>query len=78
MTPQLLREIGEALHGQYWVAPLAEQLVSPITGRPVHRKTVERWRDEEYALPETLPDELAAAIDAKIAALKELKRKLRA
>lgn len=36
MTPERLREIGEALYGRQWVTPLAAEL-------GVNRVTIQKW-----------------------------------
>lgn len=44
MTPELFREIGEALHGPDWRTPLAYDL-------NVARLNVRRWASGEKAIP---------------------------
>lgn len=41
MTPDLLRAVGEALYGEYWIKPLAGAL-------QVNERTVQRWAAGEY------------------------------
>lgn len=70
LSPQLLREIGEALAGRWSVRPLAALLeVAP--------RTIERWLTEQSSIPPGIGPELGAAIDGKIAELRALRRKLR-
>lgn len=70
MTPQLLREIGEALDGEWWIRRQAAR-------RGVAARTVERWASGASQMPEGIPGELVADLDAKIAELRALRRKLR-
>lgn len=69
MTPSLLREIGEGLHGLFWVGPLADDL-------GVARRTVERWRDGAYAIPEGVAAELDERIHEHQMRLVELRDRL--
>lgn len=54
MTPELLRQIGEALYGPNWQAPLARDL-------GVRDQTVRRWRAGS-AMPEGLQADLRALL----------------
>lgn len=69
MTPQLLREIGEALDGATWQTAQARR-------RQVAVRTVQRWASGERSVPD-LRDELLADIDGRIEELRALRRKLR-
>ena len=69
MTPELLRQIGEALDSERWQTAMARR-------RGVAVRTIQRWDAEQRAVPD-LRVELAADIDARIAELRDLKRKLR-
>lgn len=78
MTPALLREIGEALWGRWWIGSMARSLSSPLDPlKPVATRTVERWESGERSIPDGVAAELVASIDAKIAELRALRKKLR-
>jgi hypothetical protein len=70
LDPALLREIGVALDGTRWYLPMARR-------RQVAQKTVSRWDRGEFRIPPAVAAELAADIEAKIAELRALRRKLR-
>lgn len=67
-SPSLLREIGEALDGSSWRSAQARR-------RQVAERTVYRW-ERGQPMPD-LRAEWLADIDAKIAELRALRRKLR-
>lgn len=69
MTPDLLREIGEALDGSTWQTAQARR-------RNVQIRTVQRWLSGERAVPD-LRAELLADLDARIAELRALRKRLR-
>jgi hypothetical protein len=70
MTPQLLREAGEALYGPRWQSELAREL--NVTDR-----TMRRWAAGEFSIPEAVSAELRDILKAKGAALARVRRKLR-
>lgn len=51
MTPDLLRECGEALYGQQWQSALARDL-------QVADRTVRRWAAGEFGMPPGLAEEV--------------------
>lgn len=55
MTPDLLRDAGEALYGPRWQSALARDL--GVTDR-----TVRRWAAGHYGLPKGLAGEIAAIL----------------
>ena len=68
-SPSLLREIGEALDGPDWRTAHARR-------RGVDERTVRRWDKGQSPVPD-LRAEWISDIDAKIAELRALRRKLR-
>jgi hypothetical protein len=70
MTPQLLREAGEALYGPRWQSELSREL--GVTDR-----TMRRWAAGEFSIPEAVSAELRDILKAKGAALARVRRKLR-
>lgn len=58
MTPALLREAGEALHGERWRMPLARDL-------GVSDRTIRYWEAERFDMPPGLPGELRDLLRAK-------------
>lgn len=70
MTPSLLREIGQALDGPWFVRRLAER-------RGVAARTIERWLAGTSPIPDGMPSEIASDLEAKIAELRALRRRLR-
>ena len=68
MTPDLLRTIGEALYGAYWIKPLADAL-------RVNARTVQRWALGQYApSPSAVPGLLADMRKLLVARGRELER----
>ncbi|HYF54175.1 MAG TPA: hypothetical protein VEA41_07945 [Salinarimonas sp.] len=69
MTPDLLRRVGAAFYGQWFVKPLAE-------GLGVTERTLHRWLAGSHPIPPTLHMELRGlASDRKLeieAVLREL------
>lgn len=51
MTPDLLRECGEALYGPLWQSALARDLA-------VSDRTMRRWAAGEFNIPPTIANEL--------------------
>lgn len=71
LSPTLLREIGEALHGTLWIGPLADDL-------GFSRRTVERWRDGLFRIPDGVAADLAALLEAHGTRTAALRRRIRA
>jgi ribosome-binding protein aMBF1 (putative translation factor) len=69
MTPQLLREAGEALYGARWQSELAREL-------NVSDRTMRRWAAGEFSIPEAVSAELRGILKAKGMALAAVRRKL--
>lgn len=55
MTPDLLRECGEALYGPQWQSALARDL-------QVADRTVRRWAAGDFGMPEGLAGEVLEAL----------------
>lgn len=70
MTPTDLRRIGEALYGERWQTPLAEDL-------QVADRTVRRWLDGSRAIPDTLRADLHRIVAARVASLQRIAAELR-
>lgn len=68
MTPEFLREIGEALDGSAWQTAQAKR-------RNVAVRTVQRWAAGSSQIPPIATD-LVADIDARISELRRLRAKL--
>ena len=58
MTPELLREAGEALYGSRWQTDLANDL-------GVALRTVQRWADGTRAIPDGLTDNIVELLEAR-------------
>lgn len=71
MAPELLRAAGQALHGEFWRVPLAADL-------GVSHRTVRRWAEGEFRMPEGLSGRLAALLSARGVVLRELAERLAA
>jgi len=69
MTPDLLREAGEALYGPLWQSAIARDL-------NVNDRTVRRWAANDTALPDGLVDELKQLLRQRGLALTAVLRKL--
>ena len=78
-TPDILAEIGRAIHGDRWIAPLADDL-------EINRETLRRWLNGHTPLPpdhgmwQDLADVVeryAKAYAARVVALREIEDKLR-
>lgn len=69
MTPDLLREAGEALYGARWQSDLARAL--GVTDR-----TMRRWLAGAFAVPERIGSEIRALLKARGLALGAVRRKL--
>ena len=59
MTPDLLRETGEALFGPRWQCELARAL-------GVSDRTMRRWANGEWPIPGAIVDELKPHFDNRI------------
>lgn len=70
MTPALLREAGQALHGERWQEPLSRDL--DVSGR-----TMRYWSAGKVEMPERLPSELATLLSAKRSGITAVLAKLR-
>lgn len=69
MTPTLLREVGEAMDGDRWMAAMARR-------RQVNERTVRRWASGTSPIPDGLWLELRADISERRGELGELIKKL--
>jgi rRNA-processing protein FCF1 len=69
MTPELLREVGEALYGARWQSELAREL--DVTDR-----TMRRWAAGEFSIPEAVSAELRGILRERGMALAAVRRKL--
>lgn len=69
IPPDLLREIGEALHGPRWRLPLADQL-------EVAQKTVIRWEAGDFPIPDDAARRLSALLMAHGARVETLRARL--
>jgi hypothetical protein len=67
LNKETLREVGELLFGPDWITPLARALVSDKTGRPIDLRTVQRWANGQFEVPDTphLRGQLAALARAR-------------
>ena len=69
MSPALLREAGEALHGLAWMTPLAKDL--GVTDR-----TVRRWAAGDFQIPAGVWPELRELLKARSLVLASVRRRL--
>ncbi len=69
MSPDLFREVGEALYGPRWQSDLSRDL-------DVADRTVRRWSAGDFQSPESVWAELRKIIRAREASLAEVRRKL--
>jgi hypothetical protein len=69
MTPDLLREAGQALYGSTWQSDMAR-------GLDVAVRTVQRWASGASAIPASVAGELRALGDERIAAWRIARAKL--
>jgi len=69
MTPDLLREAGQALYGPRWTTDLARDL-------DVADRTVRRWSAGAAPIPDGLGDDLRALLKERGFALAAVRRKL--
>jgi hypothetical protein len=60
MTPELFRQVGEALHGSEWRMPLSRDL-------GVNYLTIRRWQSAAAPIPPGVVDELRRLLVEKIA-----------
>lgn len=66
---EALREVGEALYGSHWTAPLGEAL-------DVADRTMRRWANGEFSIPDGIWPELAKLCRSRGRALERLAVKL--
>jgi hypothetical protein len=73
-----LRTIGEALYGPSWQTPLAAALISHRTGRPIDLRTIQRWANGEFEIPQSpdLMKQLASLARTRGGRLKDLAKDL--
>lgn len=70
MTPALLTEIGAAMYGETsWKTPLAADL-------GVAMRTISRWENGDFAIPEGLRDDLARLLQEKAQRFEMLRKKI--
>jgi hypothetical protein len=69
MTPDLLREAGQALYGPLWQTALSRDL-------EVADRTIRRWANGQNPMPDGLGAELHALLTARGLALAAVRRKL--
>jgi len=69
MSPDLLREVGEALYGPRWQTDIARDL-------DVANRTVRRWAVGARPIPADLSDDLRSLLRARGMALAAVRRKL--
>ena len=70
LTPALLAEIGAAMYGETsWKTPLAADL-------DVAMRTISRWENGDFQIPDGIRDELAALLAAKAKKFESLRKKL--
>jgi hypothetical protein len=69
VTPQILREAGEALYGRRWQCELAREL-------DVADRTVRRWAAGSHPMPEGLSTELRGLLKSHGLALAAVRRRL--
>lgn len=70
MTPDLLRQCGEALYGDRWQTALAADL--QVTDR-----TLRRWLSQQYGMPDGLENDLRALIEKRWRLLARVSQLLR-
>ena len=70
MSPDLLRDAGEALYGDQWQAALARDL-------EVSDRTMRRWAAGDFSIPPTLAAELRDILRERGLTLAAVRRKLR-
>jgi DNA-binding transcriptional regulator YiaG len=68
MTPDLLREAGQALYGDLWQSALARDL-------NVNDRTVRRWVANDSPLPNGLSDEVKQLVKQRGFVLADVLRK---
>lgn len=69
MSPDLLREIGEALYGERWQTPLAQALGVAV-------RTMQRWAAGTQPIRESLRDDLRPLLTSRGATLIELSQRI--
>lgn len=66
---ELLRRVGEALHGERWQSPLARDLGVAV-------RTVQRWAAGDSPIPPGLWSDLCRVLVGRAGAIAELRRVL--
>ncbi len=69
LTGAKLEEIGRDVWGETWVALLAKRL-------KVSKRTVQRWRNEDHAMPANLRRSLLDMVETQMAILGERRNML--
>lgn len=67
MTPQAFTLAGEALYGSRWIAEMARTL-------RCSRRSLERWRDGSWSVPQNIEHEIGLLISARRALLANMER----
>jgi len=70
ITPELLREAGEALYGPRWKKDLASDLA-------VNERTIRRWSAGEWPVPDGLAKKILELIEIQALAVAAIRKKLR-
>ncbi len=65
MTPKQLAAIGQAIYGKQFQRYLATDL-------QINERTMRRWMAGEWAIPETLRDDLAGIIEKRARTLEKI------
>ncbi|WP_264051040.1 hypothetical protein [Methylobacterium flocculans] len=74
---ELVIRIGQLIHGQRWIAPLAADLAA-VTGRSIKGPQISHWLSELRPFPEWVEDALLRVINDRIAAILHEGKRLRA
>lgn len=70
MTPKQLAAVGQAIYGKQFQRYLATDL-------QINERTMRRWMAGEWAIPETLRDDLAGIIEQRARTLERLLKTLK-
>lgn len=65
MTPKQLAAVGQAIYGKQFQRYLATDL-------QINERTMRRWMAGEWAIPETLRDDLAGIIEKRARTLEKI------
>jgi len=71
MTPETLREAGEALYGALWQSALARDL-------GINERTMRRWVAGDNAIPESIRSEILGMVRQRAATLNRIAMSLEA